>query len=465
MMSAARVVAVSWLVFLLGFFGGIFVYYTKVWPYGVLEEIRDFATGHDEESTSLMEKIKNDLEFEPSRYITGGADAIFPSNQYSGHLLQGEMGKESARSADISRFFEVKGLPLHPRRKNPMIFFSDDAPKGYRLIYGTFDFEEELHGAVLIDPDGDVANVWRVSQEGVEWEHNSDTNVFPHGIDIAPDGSIVVAFDSGHTLTRYGYCGEVLWRIQGEFSHSVAFDGGGSIWAMSYEGNDEDGLTGATLVKIDFETGETLKTIYLTDVMEANPAIDIFGIKQGDTREGSKWDDDVWHLNDVEALPEKLEPYYPGFDAGDLLMSLRSPNLVFVMDPETLAVKWWRQGLTRRQHDPDWNPNGTITIFNNNMHRGYSNIYELDPVTFESRIIVDGEAYGFYTWWRGKHQYLQGGGVLVTSPDQGRVFETDPEGNITFEFLNVYGEDNQLLTLSEAIFLPTDFFERDLSCQ
>ncbi len=464
MMRAVRVVAASWLVFLVGFFGGIFVYYTKVWPYGVLKEIKDFATGHAEESTSLMEKIKNDLEFEPSRYITGDADPLFPNNQYSGHLLQGEMGKASTRSVDISRFFEVKGLPLNSRRENPIIFFSDDAPQGYRLIFGTFDFEEGLHGAVLIDPDGDVVNVWKVSQEGVEWEHNSDTNVFPHGIDIAPDGSIVVAFDSGQTLTRYGYCGEVIWRIEGGFSHCVTLDGAGNIWTMLYEDSGSE-VPDTILVKISFETGETLEKINVDDIMQANPYIDIFGIKQTDSREGSKWDFDYWHLNDVEALPESLEPHYPNFDAGDLLVSLRSPNLVFVMDPETLEVKWWRQGLTRRQHDPDWNRNGTITIFDNNMHRGYSNIYELDPVTFESRIIVNGESYGFYTWWRGKHQYLQGGGVLVTSPDQGRVFEVDSEGKITFEFFNVYGEDNQLLTLSEAIFLPTDFFERDLSCQ
>jgi hypothetical protein len=464
MMRAVRVVAASWLVFLVGFFGGVFVYYTKVWPYGVLKEIKEFATGHAEESTSLMEKIKNDLEFEPSRYITGDADAIFPNNQYSGHLLQGEMGKTSTISVDISRFFEVKDLPLNSRRENPMVYFSDDAPQGYRLIYGTFDFEEGLHGAVLLDPDGDVVNVWKVSQEGVEWEHSLDTNVFPHGIDIAPDGSIVVAFDSGQTLTRYGYCGEVIWRIEGGFSHCVTLDGAGNIWTMLYE--DSGGEVADTiLVKISFETGETLEKIDVDDVMQANPYIDIFGIKQTDSREGSKWDFDYWHLNDVEALPESLEAHYPSFDAGDLLVSLRSPNLVFVMDPETLEVKWWRQGLTRRQHDPDWNRKGTITIFDNNMHRGYSNIYELDPVTFESRIIVNGETYGFYTWWRGKHQYLQRGEVLVTSPDQGRVFEVDSEGNITFEFLNVYGKDNQLLTLSEAIFLPTDFFERDLSCQ
>ena len=56
----------------------------------------------------------------------------------------------------------------------------------------------------------------------------------------------------------------------------------------------------------------------------------------------------------------------------------------------------------------------------------------MDPRTYKHKLIVDGSAYDFYTWWRGKHQLLPNGGVLITSPDQGRVFEVDSEGEITF---------------------------------
>ena len=192
------------------------------------------------------------------------------------------------------------------------------------------------------------------------------------------------------------------------------------------------------------------------------------GILQSDTAEGSNWAANIWgsfwHPNDIDPLPKELKKYYPDFNAGDLLVSLRSPNLVFILDQKTLKVKWWRQGLTRRQHDPDWNEKGTITIFNNNTNRGYSNITELNPVTYEYDIIVDGKTYNFYTWWRGNHQMMHNGGVLITSSDQGRVFEIDGEGNLVFEFLNNYGK-NQYLSISEARFLPKNFFKELPQCK
>ena len=70
---------------------------------------------------------------------------------------------------------------------------------------------------------------------------------------------------------------------------------------------------------------------------------------------------------------------------------------------------------------------GTISIFNNNMHRGYSNIIEINPVSYIHDIILDGETHNFYTWWRGKHEIMADGGILITSPDQGRVFESRPK--------------------------------------
>ena len=76
---------------------------------------------------------------------------------------------------------------------------------------------------------------------------------------------------------------------------------------------------------------------------------------------------------------------------------------------------------------PDWLPNGKISIFNNNMHRGVSNIVEIDPKTYKQRVVYDGKNEGFYTWMRGKHERLEGGHIALSSPQQGRVFEVNLE--------------------------------------
>ena len=454
-MNNIRIISLCGLVFFFAFFLGLYVYHAQVWPYTHFKEFIAFILGDAEENISFKEKIKNDFNFKPSRHIKTAEEG-------SGRWLQFSKGFESENHR------ELEGLKLNPRREKPRIFLSEKAPEGYRLIQGTFDFDEVLHGAILLDPEGKVKRVWHLSQAGVDWEHQKDPNIFPHGLVIAPDGSLVFAFDEGTTLTKYDYCGNIVWRIKGLFHHSISFENENIIWVWKrrqYAWMD----TAEILVKVDYNTGKILKEIPLVKVMEANPDIDIFGMMQNDTPEGSNWAETTsgfWHANDIEPLTKKFEPYYPNFKAGDLLVSLRTPNLIFVMDQKSLKVKWWRQGLTRRQHDPDWNSSkGTITIFNNNMHRGFSSIKEINPTTYEHRILLEGEKYDFYTWWRGKHQIMPTGGVLTTSSDQGRVFETDAKGNITFEFINTYKKNQEYLVVSEALFLPSSYFKALPQCE
>lgn len=397
------------------------------------------------DNSSLIEKIENDLNFKPSRHIR-------LAEKGSSKWLKLKEGFDSDKHK------ELKGLELNSRRRNPKMYLSENAPEGYRVIYGVFDFDKGLHGAIMLDPEGRIANVWKISQQGSNDSGRLDTNIFPHGFLIAPDGTIVVAFDQGNLLAKYDFCGNMVWSIDGKFHHSISFDGKDTIWTWLNWMHPK-------LMKIDFHTGKVLKEIGLSEVMEANPNIDIFGILQSNNIEKAEWLADPWHPNDIDPLPKELAPYYPDFNTGDLLISVRNPNLLFVMDQHSLKVKWWRQGLVRRQHDPDWNDKGTITIFNNNMNRGYSNITEVNPVTYEHEIILDGEKYNFYTWWRGKHQMMPNGGALITSPDQGRVFETDAEGSICFEFLNIYGDNQEYLAISEAQFYPKTFFKELPQCE
>lgn len=448
-----RVIALCWLALLIGFFGGAYVYSTEAWPYPIIKGIEDFVAGHKEEKTSLTEKVESDLGIKPSRQIVTATKLV-----------------KSVRRIYKDNLRELNGLPLKSHREKPLIYLSDRAPRGYRVIYGVFDFQRTRHGAILLDPDGNVLNVWQISQEIVPWRHPEDANVYPHGFEIAPDGSIVTAFDEGASLIKFDYCGNVVWGAKIASHHSISSDGDGDIWTW---GDPKGHPAGNWLMKIDYETGKILKMIDMLQVMKKNPLIDIFGILQ-DYDGNWLYPNDpgfAWHTNDVEALPRELAQYYPMFKAGDLLVSLRQPDLIFVLDPETLKVKWWREGLARRPHDPDWNDDGTITIFNNNTHRRYSNILELNPATMAFDVAVDGKSYQFYSAIRGKHQRLPGGGYLITSSDQGRVFEVDPEGNVTFEFLNLYsdnkreGDKAELLLVSEARFLPIDFFKELPKCE
>ena len=161
----------------------------------------------------------------------------------------------------------------------------------------------------MLDPEGRVAHVWKISQKEVHWPHQEDENIFPHGFEIAPDGSILVAYDGGSTLTRYDYCSRIIWCIEGEFHHSIAFEDDRYFRIWERVGTEK--LYGEYLVKIDYATGDILKKIPLQKVMDANPDIDIFGVKQKDSADGSQWISDYWHANDIDPLPKKFEHLYP----------------------------------------------------------------------------------------------------------------------------------------------------------
>ena len=171
----------------------------------------------------------------------------------------------------------------------------------------------------------------------------------------------------------------------------------------------------------------------MEDIIAANPEIDILELRRlhangEDTNERNtkgEWLEDSFHLNDVEPLPIALAGAFPQFTPGDLLVSARELNLLFVIDQETLRVKWWRVGDTQRQHDPDWEPNGKISVLNNRMSRDYSEIVDIDPRTYQRTVRLDGRDFDFYTRIRGEQQRLPDGHLVVTSTRQGRAFEID----------------------------------------
>lgn len=441
-MNAFQILALCWLLGLGALYLGMEAAEHRWWPYMFVKDVEAFVAGHEEEDTTLAEKVQNDLGLLPARHFVPPPDLSNISSGYG--------------------FIEV---PVNSRRGKPVVFLAENAPRGYRVVYGVFDLDSGLHGVILLDPDGKVMNVWNVTQEGNPWSNYPDENVFPHGFVILKDGSIITAFDESSILTRYDYCGNELWRVPGNFHHSIEIGEDNTIWTWgSPEG---EVIIGNNVHQVRVSDGETLQRFSIYDMIEANLDIDVFGLRQLDDKDGSTWvsgGGGAFHQNDVDPLLPEFADAYPAFEAGDLLLSLRSINLILVVEPETQKIKWWRVGLTRRQHDPDWNNRGTISVFDNNMHRGHSRIVEIDPETMDYRTVVAGEDYDFYSWHRGKHQELPTGHMLVTSAAQGRAFEVAPDGQITFDFLNLYTPEHGALALSEARFLPPDYFEELPTC-
>jgi hypothetical protein len=381
----------------------------------------------------------------------------------SGDFKDKDIRVEREPNADYTGFvpistapgINVDGLLI---RANP-----DRMTKGWRLLAGVFTVDGEIkNSALLLSPELEVVREWSLEEIPVDGlEPRPKFRKFVHGLEVLPDGSLIFTFDGSISLQRIDVCGRRQWTIGGSFHHSVTLDDEhNSVWTFS---------SGRTIAQVAVEDGTILRQIPIEEVISANPMIDVLEIRRQHATDlgrnsrntTGRWLTDPFHFNDVDPLPAALVSRFPGFKAGDLLVSSRSLNLVFVLDPNSLQVKWWRIGAVQRQHDPDWLPNGKIMILNNRMSQDFSEIITIDPVSFERATLYDGRRSDFYTRIRGKHQLLGSGALVVTSPQQGRAFETDASGEMVFEVVNLKsGSETTNYVISELRWLPTEYFDQ-----
>jgi hypothetical protein len=160
------------------------------------------------------------------------------------------------------------------------------------------------------------------------------------------------------------------------------------------------------------------------------------------------------------------------FAAGDLLLSLRNWNMLLVTDKDAKTIKWWRVGPYIRQHDPDWEADGTITVFDNHSddtldgaYSAGSRIWKIDPATGAAKTLYGGNPdQPMFSAERGTHQTQADGDILITEAQSGRSFEVTPAGKIVWEYINRY-DDKQVTWLHDAeVFDPSFFTVKDWSC-
>jgi hypothetical protein len=340
---------------------------------------------------------------------------------------------------------------------------------GWRILIGAFTIDGEVKNAALaLSPELEITRIWLLTEDAIgNKKPRPPHRKFIHGFDIMDDGSVIFSFDGGISLQRFDMCGSRIWAVGAEFHHTVTLDDSQEfVWT----------LVNSSLAKIATANGEIIQLISMDDIIAANPTIDILEIRKQDESDlggnsrntHEKWLGDYFHLNDVDPLPAALSSLFDGFEEGDLLVSVRSLNLIFVVAPDTLKVKWWRTGATKRQHDPDWGRTGEITVLDNRMSRDYSRIVSIAPASYRTDVVFDGRRNNFYTRIRGKHQFTENGTLLITSSQEGRIFEVNPDGKVVLEIFNTKpGSDEFNYSFSQAIWLPAEkfsFLEGDESC-
>ena len=148
------------------------------WPYSLVKEISAFVEGDPEEvHTSVFEKLANDWGGHPHR-----------------KLVDYQPKKEHPQRA-----YETLSLPNKvSRRQDPLVFLDQKATKALRFIYGSFDHQNGINGAILLSEEGELLWEWIVHERDLSWPLIANAErKFPHGVLVQHDGSLIFAFDNG----------------------------------------------------------------------------------------------------------------------------------------------------------------------------------------------------------------------------------------------------------------------------
>ncbi|MCS3657968.1 hypothetical protein GGQ11_002769 [Salinibacter ruber] len=358
-----------------------------------------------------------------------------------------------------SRTYDREGIRLEK---------PDLVQPGKTFISSAWEGPEGLKaGFRLINEEGEVLHKWRFDRTDLFpdsiSQRRSPLHTEPHGSHLLPDGDVLVNLDYVGTA-RLNSCGEVLWAMGEGSHHSITQEQNGTFWisAVSQAQRTEsqrypDGFPGLGRVWLDRilnidDEGEILRDINVLDILYEN-GLERYLFKYGE-RTG-----DVTHLNDVEPLPPAMADEYPLFQAGDLLVSLRNINLVFVFDPAYMEVKWHATKPFIQQHDPDFVGDGWIGIFDNNRDYtgrgaalGGSRIVSLQPRTDSVRVKFPTRASEpFYTERRGKWQMLGNGNMLLVEAKAGRVVEVESDGKTVWEWIHSPFDDATVPFVHKAI--------------
>jgi hypothetical protein len=381
---------------------------------------------------------------------------------------------------------------LQPSRNQGDGVTINNTPDDGALIFMAGYFNKE-NQARLIRRDGKLVKKWSLDY----LKHFSDPNAREcdllsplltdiHGAHVTPQGELVFNYEYCGSV-KLDQCGELIWKINKPTHHSLIPAEAGGYWLLgryqwlaseepdrfppfSTSATDQV-MKEDTLMRVS-EDGEILEEISIPELMLENNLEALLTANGNDFSLDTADRKELVHANKVAELSSEIADSYPLFDAGDLAISMRELNLIIVLDPITKKVKWHQTGPWLRQHDPEFRPDGRISIFNNNIYRtAYvyentvlstpftTNIIAVDPVSRKTEVMF-GESPGqeMLSVIRGQHEILENDGMLITEFDAGRVLEVDADRQIIWEYVNRH-DDEFVGEIANSAIYPTDYFQ------
>ncbi len=266
------------------------------------------------------------------------------------------------------------------------------------------------------------------------------------GAAVMDNGDLVFNFE--HLgLVRLNRENAVVWRLPVQTHHSVHRTDGEVLWVCGQQDRQEPMAGLPNLVPPFVEDlvlevgpdGKIQQQWSVPELLRANGRQGLLCLASQDNF-STAVSGDVTHLNHVEPFPSRMKPGF--FEPGDVLVSLRNINTVFVFDRHTDRIKFVTTGQFVRQHDPHFVDGQTISVFDNHnvgtsVDHPQSRIVLVSAPDQTVKTYFEGTpSHPFFTPILGRHQWLANGNLLITDSCAGRAFELNRKQEIVWWYIN-----------------------------
>ena len=350
----------------------------------------------------------------------------------------------------------LSGSRPGPDAKGVTVYDSEQAYDGLNLYVSGHAPE-----AFLMDMQGAVVHSWSYDFDKITWDRR-----IPKMSKGRHHWRRAYLYDNGDLLAIHESIGlikldkdsNLLWQYSGKAHHDLQVMQDGSIYVITRQGRIVPGISKKKPVLDDFivvldADGNELKSV---SVLECLRKADDETVLAKMPRKG-----DILHTNTLEVLDGRLMDRDPAFKAGNILISIRTLDLLAIVDLEKKKAVWALEGTWHRQHQSTVLANGNMLLFDNRGTRGESRVIEFDPVSGQEVWMYKGTAEKpFFSKTCGSSQRLPNGNTLITESDNGRAFEVTPDNTIAWEFVNPHraGDNGEFIaTLFEVVRLAPDF--------
>jgi len=178
---------------------------------------------------------------------------------------------------------------------------------------------------------------------------------------------------------------------------------------------------------------------------------------------------DVFHTNSIQGLPKNRHEISDNrFKSGNILVSSRNTNRIFVVERVTGDIAWQTK-RTLAQHHASMIPeglegDGDIIVFDNGGRgryddsvRFFSRIFEFDPVTGIAAWKYQADmskrpTESFFSYHRGSVQRLANGNTLICEATRGRIFEVKKDGTIVWEYIDQHFDKTGQLDYENLVY-------------